>query len=175
MAVRRAGQLGRRLRDPFRRQESRRWRREARRLREVLHRVALAPQFNAALATPFNGQEGRRALFAALCEAWSPAGLIETGTWLGDTAGYMASHTGAPVWSCELDPDFAALARFRLRAFGEQVRVVHADSRSFLRELAATFPAGLRSFFTWTRTGTRTYRSSARSAPSLASGTILSC
>lgn len=132
--------LGARVRDPLRRQERRRWRREARRLREVLHRYVLAPHFDAEGANPFNGQQGRRALFDALWRAWQPRALVETGTFLGESTGYMAAATGLAVWSVELDPDFAALARLRLAALGDQVRIVNADSRAFLHELAAVLP-----------------------------------
>jgi hypothetical protein len=66
--------------------------------------------------------------------ALAPDAIVETGTWLGNTTGYMAETSQAPVYSCDVDPRFHAIAKMRLA----QVEGIHlhlSDSREFLRDL----------------------------------------
>jgi hypothetical protein len=83
----------------------------------------------------FNGQERRAEIFGDVIEALGPEATVETGTWLGDTTGYMAEVSGLPVYSCESEPRFHAIAQMRL-ADVEGVHLSLSDSRAFLHEMA---------------------------------------
>jgi predicted O-methyltransferase YrrM len=84
----------------------------------------------------FNWQSGRKQIFTDLIRSIKFDVVIETGTWIGNTTGYMAEASGLPVISTELTRRFHALAHNRLRHL-EGIRLVNADSRHFLQLLAA--------------------------------------
>jgi hypothetical protein len=86
-------------------------------------------------AVGFNGQLARKKMFCELLDAWRPDAIVETGTWLGNTTGYMAETSSLPVYSAELRPRYFAIAKLRLGHL-PQVTVVNADSRRFLENLA---------------------------------------
>src|SRR4051812_21203229 len=52
---------------------------------------------------PFNGQCFRQLLFIDLIQACRFAAIIETGTFRGTTARFMAENTDLPLYSCEVD------------------------------------------------------------------------
>ena len=83
----------------------------------------------------FNGQRERKRLFQQLMETFSFGAIVETGTWLGNTTGYLASVSNLPVYTCEINRHFHALARKRLERFAN-VHCSLADSRSFLTGLS---------------------------------------
>lgn len=85
----------------------------------------------------FNGQRHRKAIFKELLSSYSFEVIIETGTWIGNTTGYMAEVSGLPIWSAELDSRFAAVARIRLKQF-DRVTIEQNDSRTFLKRLTDT-------------------------------------
>jgi len=85
----------------------------------------------------FNGQSQRKRLFKQLLETFTFDAIVETGTWLGNTTGYLATTSSLPVYTCELNRHFHALARKRL----QNLQSVHCsldDSRSFLARLSGT-------------------------------------
>jgi hypothetical protein len=84
---------------------------------------------------PFNGQPARQRLFAALVERCDPWALVETGTYRGATAEFMA-QTGRPVFTVEVDARTHAYARLRLRRH-RNVTPLCGDSRPGLRSLFA--------------------------------------
>ncbi|MDH5576892.1 MAG: hypothetical protein OEZ09_00385 [Betaproteobacteria bacterium] len=86
--------------------------------------------------TGFNGQSGRKRIFLDLVGRFAFSRLVETGTYLGDTTGYMARTTGLPVHSCERNPSLFALARYRLKDV-PRVSLSNMDSREFLLGLSA--------------------------------------
>jgi predicted O-methyltransferase YrrM len=96
-----------------------------------------SPVYSPDTAVGFNGQCHRKAIFKELLSRYSFELIVETGTWIGNTTGYMAEVSGLPVYSAELDPRFAAIARMRLRQF-ERVTIEQCDSRTFLKKLAET-------------------------------------
>lgn len=53
-------------------------------------------------------RQGKR-MFWELMAAIPFDAIVETGTWLGDTTGYMAQAARRPVYSCEVNPRFHAL------------------------------------------------------------------
>jgi hypothetical protein len=61
--------------------------------------------------------------------------IVETGTCLGDTTGYMALTSQLPVHTCDLNPRFHALAKARLSDI-DHVCFNLLDSRCFLRDRA---------------------------------------
>lgn len=82
-----------------------------------------------------NGQPGRKRIFRELMEKFRFDCIVETGTYLGDSTGYMAKASGLPVHSGELNPSLHALAKLRLRDV-PGISLTNADSREFLRRLS---------------------------------------
>jgi hypothetical protein len=80
----------------------------------------------------FNGQEHRKLIFRELVDSFEFDGILETGTWIGNTAGYMAKTSGLPVSTCELNKRFHALAKMRLLGI-PNINFALSDSRTFLR------------------------------------------
>ncbi len=63
----------------------------------------------------FNGQEGRRRIVDRLFKSCRFKSVVETGTWIGSTTGYLSHHYQVPVHTCELSRVFQAVAMKRLR------------------------------------------------------------
>lgn len=85
----------------------------------------------------FNGQLLRKKIFTDLVNLIKFDGIVETGTWIGNTAGYMSEATGLPVYTCELEHRFYSIARMRLMDF-KNITFELSDSRKFLKELASS-------------------------------------
>lgn len=83
----------------------------------------------------FNGQRGRKKIFDDLLRTYGFSSFIETGTYLGNTAGYMARTSGRPVYSCEINPLLHSLANLRLKEF-PSIQLYNCDSRTFLENLS---------------------------------------
>jgi len=83
-------------------------------------------------AAAFNGQVGRQRLFLDLMRAIRFDEIVETGTFRGDTAAFMALQSGLPVFTSESSPRHFGYARTRFLV-DRKVRVVFSDSRTFLR------------------------------------------
>ncbi len=93
-----------------------------------------SPRYEPSEAVGFNGQVQRKQIFSELAAAFAFDLIVETGTFFGDTAGYMATNTHAEIHTCEVSPVFSALARSRLA----QVPNIHfhvGDSRAFIDAL----------------------------------------
>jgi len=84
----------------------------------------------------FNGQLRRKEIFSDLLATFPFTALVETGTWTGDTTGYLAETSRLPVFSGELSYRFHSLAKRRLVNF-PGITLRNADSRRFLTDLAA--------------------------------------
>ena len=87
-----------------------------------------------------NGQQGRKKIFSDLAAAFSFETVVETGTWIGDTTGYLATTLNVPVHSCELHKLPHLVAKKRLAAVAN-ARLYLGDSRPFLRELSTVIPS----------------------------------
>lgn len=87
-------------------------------------------------ALAFNGQKRRQAIFADLLSTLDARLIVETGTYTGITTGYMATISGLPVISSEVNPRFYHVARLRLKDFSG-VKLENVDSRQLLQKLAA--------------------------------------
>lgn len=83
-------------------------------------------------AAAFNGQPGRQKLFLDLMRAIRFDEIVETGTFRGDTAAFMALRSGLPVFTSESSPRHYGYARTRF-PLSRQVSVAFSDSRAFLR------------------------------------------
>lgn len=95
------------------------------------------PKWTESENTGFNGQRYRKAVFQDLQNAFRFEAIIETGTYIGNTTGYMAKSSNLPVYTTELNQRFHALAKMRLQEF-PNIQFTLSDSRAFLRQLAAT-------------------------------------
>jgi predicted O-methyltransferase YrrM len=83
----------------------------------------------------FNGGKGRKTIFQDLLNNYQFSTIIETGTYLGDTSAYMATISGLPVFTSELNPTLYALAKMRLKNIAS-VTLLNLDSRKMLTELS---------------------------------------
>jgi hypothetical protein len=94
-----------------------------------------SPKYIASENKSFNGQQFRIRIFKDLIEAIQFKAIIETGTCLGNTTGFMAETSKLPVYSSECDPRFHALAKKRLTGYSA-ITLELADSRRFLTNMA---------------------------------------
>lgn len=66
-------------------------------------------------------------------------GIIETGSCVGDTTAYLAkAYPHLPVWSCELDPQRAAVAQYRTKLLNNAT-VEFGDSSELLPAVLSRF------------------------------------
>jgi hypothetical protein len=93
--------------------------------------------YRAGPETGFNGQLGRKRIFEEMLRVVDVQAIVETGTMLGDTTGYLAETSKLKVYTCDVEPRFLRMARTRLEKRGEIVMEL-SDSRSFLRKLSRT-------------------------------------
>ncbi len=94
----------------------------------------------------FNGQRHRKIIFLSLLKAFNFDAIVETGTYIGDTTGYMAKISGLPVYTCELNTRFFSLAKMRLRGI-PNITFALSDSRPFLKHMSGTDIVNNRTFF----------------------------
>jgi len=83
----------------------------------------------------FNGQAIRRGLVTDIIARMKPATIVETGTYLGSTTGYLARFD-VPVHSSEISAPLLFAARQRLSQF-RNVTLRLGDSRRMLAQLIA--------------------------------------
>lgn len=117
-----------------------------RHLNTAIDAMLVSPRYVAADNIGFNGQRHRKAIFKDLVNSINLDAVVETGTWLGDTTGFMRETSGKPVFSCELNPRFFALAKVRLAAI-DNVHLELKDSRKFLEDLRKSDVASQTVFF----------------------------
>jgi len=117
-----------------------------RNLEAVIDALVVQPSYLSGEDVGFNGQRCRKHIFGDIISAISPDAIVETGTWLGNTTGYMAQTAKRPVYSGELNPRFHAVAKKRLADI-KNVRLILKDSRAFLHELAQGELSGKCLFF----------------------------
>ncbi len=82
----------------------------------------------------FNGQAIRKKIFNDLLSTFNFDFLAETGTWTGNTTGYMAEVSRLPVLTTELDHRYHSVAKTRLADF-DNIRLEELDSRRFIEKL----------------------------------------
>lgn len=84
----------------------------------------------------FTGQWFRREILKDLAQLEFQA-AIETGTWIGDTTGYIAEMLSVPVYSCDSNDLLCLLAKKRLERL-PNIHIETNDSRNFLKGLVST-------------------------------------
>jgi hypothetical protein len=82
-----------------------------------------------------NGSMNRKRLFVELLAKYDFSCVIETGTYLGDSAGYFADASKITVHSSEINPLLHSLAKVRLKG-KPGIHLVRSDSRKFLLEMS---------------------------------------
>jgi hypothetical protein len=82
----------------------------------------------------FNDQCFRQIIFFDLNYACRFEAFVETGTFVGCTAAFMARNVSAPVYTAEIDPRNFELAKRRLRGI-PNAHIVNANSTKFLASL----------------------------------------
>ncbi|AWJ85518.1 hypothetical protein TSH58p_18295 (plasmid) [Azospirillum sp. TSH58] len=92
---------------------------------------------------PFNGQSVRQELFRSLVSRLGVTSIVETGTFRGSSAAFMASQSGLPLFTCEASPRYFHYSSRRLAGF-PNVTLRNQDSRVFLKQLldSNTLPPG---------------------------------
>ena len=104
-------------------------------LEATLETAVSTTRYSRGPAIGFNGQLMRKQIFSDIIAAIPFETVVETGTWTGDTTGFMAETSRLPVFSCELNYRSHTLARRRLVDFAG-ITLQLSDSRRFLSELA---------------------------------------
>jgi hypothetical protein len=115
-------------------------------LRDILNRLGdletavsvlvSSPTFQSGENGAFNGLAGRKRIFEELLKKYRFTCIIETGTHVGETTGYLAVTSKLPVYSSEINPNMYSLARMRLKNISG-IHLYHSDSRKFIAELSA--------------------------------------
>jgi len=109
--------------------------------------LIVSPRYEPSESPAFNGQQHRCAIFRQLLETFPFEAILETGTHIGNTTGYMASVSRLPVYSAELTRRYYHLARVRLQDF-PSITLRLLDSRDFLQEMAQS-PVGQQFVFAY--------------------------
>lgn len=110
-------------------------------LESVMDWVVNNPTYSASEKTGFNGQMHRKAIVNDLLSSCSFQAILETGTYTGDTTGYLSQVSNLPVYTCELNKWFYNIAQMRLKDF-QDIHYTLGDSRQFLKNLASNDIAG---------------------------------
>lgn len=95
-----------------------------------------SPVYTGGEEVGFNGQRYRKEIFNEILAAFPFQAIVETGTCFGNTTGYMSSQQrNLPVYTCEVDKRYLAVARARLKSF-HSIHFYEGDSRDFLNRIA---------------------------------------
>lgn len=98
-----------------------------------------SPAHQSADGIGFNGQMVRKRCFEQMLIAIRFDALVETGTWLGNTTGYLREVSNLPVYSTEISSTYHYTAKARLKRL-DRIELFNLDAVQFLRALP---PAGL--------------------------------
>ncbi len=114
-------------------------------LRDILNRLrdletavsvlVTFPTFQPGEDGAFNGLAGRKRVFEELLKKYRFSCIIETGTHVGETTGYLSVTSKLPVYSSEINPNMYSLARMRLKSLSG-IYLYNSDSREFIEELS---------------------------------------
>ena len=85
-----------------------------------------------------NGQAKRKQIFEQIVKMIPFTGIVETGTNLGNSTGYMSNISSLPVLTCEIDPMRYNTAKQLLGPYFDQVQLFCANSVDFLKELTSS-------------------------------------
>lgn len=104
-------------------------------LETAMHVLIATPTYIENDKVGFNGQTVRKEIFTELASKFKFQYIFETGTWIGDTTGFMANTANIPVFSTESNPLLHALAKMRLKNF-TNIKLELLDSRQFFKKYA---------------------------------------
>lgn len=104
-----------------------------------------SPTYISADNIGFNGQQYRKQIFLDLLSEFKFDLIIETGTWVGNTTGYMAEKSNLPIYTVELNERFHSIAKNRLSGF-KNITFKRSDSRTFLKSFSSSGPNNQRVF-----------------------------
>jgi hypothetical protein len=96
--------------------------------------------FSVEMENGMNGQSGRKEMIQDLFRLIPFVSAVETGTYMGQTTGYLASSFGIPVYSCELIKRYHCAAKKILRELTD-IHLSCDDARTFLSQLSERLPA----------------------------------
>ena len=99
--------------------------------------LSLRPEYESSVNLSFNSQNYRCDIVKSLLDEFKFDAIIETGTLLGDTTGWLLENSKLPVYSCEISPAYFFTAQKRLSKF-YNVHLALGDSRNFLSNLSKT-------------------------------------
>jgi len=108
--------------------------------------LLFSPTFVFDESVGLNGQTGRKQIFRSLAKECRFDRIIETGTFIGDSAGWLQHVSGLPVYTSEINRRFHALACKRLATI-PAVQLTLGNSVDFLRQLAESSDRGSFPFF----------------------------
>lgn len=94
----------------------------------------------------FGGQKLRQSVFRNLCSMIDFDAIVETGTYIGDGAGYMQAVSNLPVYSCEIRPPLHSLSKMR-GSDNNKIHLALSDSVSYLKKLAVDIIPQRKIFF----------------------------
>ncbi len=114
-------------------------------LRDIINRLTdletavtvlvTCPTYQPGADGAFNGLAGGKRGFEELLKKYRFSCIIETGTHVGETTGYLAMRSKLPVYSSEINRNMCSLARMRLKNISG-IHLCHSDSREFIEELS---------------------------------------
>lgn len=85
-----------------------------------------------------NGQIKRKAVFEEIVKRIKFDAIVETGTNLGFSTGYMASFSSLPVFSCEIDPLRYTLSKKILAPHFNNIILIQSNSIDYLKQIQNT-------------------------------------
>ncbi len=101
----------------------------------VMDALIESPKYVPGSDKGFNGQLLRKQIFRELINTCEFNAIVETGTHIGNTTGYLAEVSRLPVYSCELHRRFHLIAKARLSDF-KNIHLELSDSQNYLNKLA---------------------------------------
>lgn len=104
-------------------------------LETAVHVFTDSPAYVPGDGVGLNGSMNRKRIFEEMLRKFDLSFVIETGTYLGDSAGYFADTSKLPVYSSEINPILHSLAKMRLKE-RPGIHLVRSDSRKFLKEIS---------------------------------------
>ena len=104
-------------------------------LEDAVDMLVESPTYIASNEFGFNGQNVRKEIFKELISIFNFRFIFETGSWTGNTTGFMAEVSELPVFSAELNRRYHSIAKMRLANF-DNVMLELIDSREFIKKHA---------------------------------------
>jgi len=98
---------------------------------------ALNPSLRNRWGGPMNGQLVRQSIVRTICRLIRFGAAVETGSFRGDSSGFIAAEISGPLTTIEADPFGYGFCKSRY-LLSSKVRCIRGDSRRVLRHLLAS-------------------------------------